>query len=251
MMKGEEVPKPSYLEVAVAAARRAGEIQLAGLQHQITVCSSSAHDVKLQIDLECEKAIRGIIRHAFPDHAVLAEEGGGAIAPDGPTWIVDPLDGSVNYSRRIPFFCTSIAVQEAGEDVLGVIYTPIFDELYVAEKGKGAFLNDVRIHVSDVDKLSDAIIAVGCGKSESAVLPSVEMINSLAVTARKIRILGAAALDIAYVAVGRLDGYFECGLRTWDIAAATLLLREVGGRARIAPAGEYAWDVRVDNGKVW
>ena len=243
--------KPSYLDVAVAAARRAGEIQLDGLQHPIKIHSTSAHDVKLQIDFECEKAIRGIIRHAFPDHVVLAEEGGGSISEDVPTWIVDPLDGSVNYSRRIPFFCTSIAMREAGEEILGVIYTPIFDELYVAEKGKGALLNDERIRVSNVDKLSDAIIAVGCGKSESAVLPSIEVINSLAITARKVRILGAAALDIAYVAAGRLDGYFECGLRTWDIAAAALLLREAGGRAQLAPAGEYAWDVRVDNGRVW
>lgn len=251
MMKGEEVPKPSCLEVAVAAARRAGEIQLAGLRRPIKVRQTSAHDVKLQIDVDCEEAIRGMIHDAFPEHAMLAEEGGGAIAEDVPTWIVDPLDGTVNYSRQIPFFCTSIAVRQAGEEILGVVYAPIFGELYVAEKGKGAWLNGERIRVSEVNRLADAIIAVGCGKAETSVLPSVNAIKELAFTARKVRILGAAALDIAYVAAGRLDGFFECGLRTWDIAAATLLLREAGGRAEIAPAGEHAWDVRIDNGKVW
>ena len=245
------MPKPSYLEVAVAAARRAGAIQLAGLRRPIRVNQTSAHDVKLQIDLDCEAAIRGMIRDAFPDHAILAEEGGGVIAGDVPTWIVDPLDGTVNYSRRIPFFCTSIAVRQAGEEVLGVIYAPIFGELYVAEKGGGAWLNGERIRVSEVANLSEAIIAVGCGKAETSVIPAVDAIRELAFTARKVRILGAAALDIAYIASGRLDGYFECGLRTWDIAAATLLLREAGGRACITPAGEHAWDVRIDNGQIW
>ncbi|MHB0937206.1 MAG: inositol monophosphatase family protein [Armatimonadota bacterium] len=243
--------KPSYLEVAVAAARRAGEIQLAGLRRPIRVNQTSSHDVKLQIDLDCEAAIRGMILDAFPDHAMLAEEGGGTIADDVPTWIVDPLDGTVNYSRHIPFFCTSISVRQAGEETIGVVYAPIYGELYVAEKGKGAFLNGEPIRVSEVSRLADAIIAVGCGKAESSVIPAVNTIKDLAFTARKVRILGAAALDIAYVAAGRMDGYFECGLRTWDIAAATLLLREAGGRAQLAPTGEHAWDVRIDNGKIW
>jgi myo-inositol-1(or 4)-monophosphatase len=245
------VLNPSYREIAVAAARRAGEIQLAGLRGPIDVRQTTAHDVKLQMDVECEEAIRDIIRCAFPDDAVLAEEGGGAIDEDAPTWIVDPLDGSVNYSRRIPFFCVSIAVRQYGQDLLGVIYAPVFDELYVAEAGKGAWLNRERLRVSDVSRLADAIIAVGCGKSASTLIPMVETVRDLAFTARKVRMLGAAALDLAYVAAGRLDGFFECGLRTWDIAAGNLLIREAGGRVQLAPTGEHAWDVRVDNGKVW
>jgi len=239
---------PSYLEVALAAARRAGAIQLAGLQRPMVVRSATAHDVKLQTDVDCEQAIREILLDAFPDHAILAEEGGGAIAPDAPTWIVDPLDGTVNYSRRIPFFCTSIALQQDGQELLGVIYAPVFDECYVAERGQGAFLNGQPICVSAIDRLADAMIAVGCGKQRHA---TTEAVRELAFTARKVRILGAAALDMAYVAMGRLDGFYECGLHSWDIAAGSLLIREAGGRLQITAAGEYQWDVRVDNGRIW
>jgi len=250
-LKGVDVLDSSYLDAAVAAARRAGEIQLAGLREPIEVRQASAHDVKLQIDVACEEAIRAIIGESFPHDAVLAEEGGGAIAEDAATWIVDPLDGSVNYSRRIPFFCVSIAVQQYGQELLGVIYAPIYDELYVAEAGKGARLNGERIRVSDVSRLADAIIAIGCGKSVSTLTPMVETFRDLAFTAHKVRMLGAAALDLAYVAMGRLDGFIECGLRTWDIAAGNLLIQEAGGRVQLAQAGEYAWDLRVDNGRVW
>lgn len=241
----------TYLDVAVAAARKAGDIQLAGLHTALHVREETLHDIKLQTDVDCEDAIREMLLGAFPDTSILAEEGGGEIAADVPTWIVDPLDGTVNYSRRIPFFCVSIALQVAGCETVGVVYAPVFDELFVAEIGKGATLNGAPIHVSDVPGMPEAMVAVGCGKSNATIHPLVAHVTDLAHRARKIRIFGAAALDMAYVAMGRLDGFIEGSLRTWDIAAGGLLIREAGGRTEIASVGEHAWDVRVDNGRLW
>lgn len=239
-----------FLEVAMTAARAAGELQRAGLRSSLEVREVSRHDVKLQMDVDCEELIRAMLWRAFPNHAILGEEGGGEIAPHVPTWIVDPLDGTVNYSRRVPHFCVSIALQLEGRVIVGVIYDPITDELFATEEGGGAFLNGTRIRVSDIDDLSAAIIGIGCGKSE-ATMPGVEQaMNKLIYRARKVRIMGAAALDMAYVAMGRYDGFLEAGLRSWDIAAGELLIREAGGRVRLTPAGEFTWDVLVDNGRL-
>ena len=239
-----------FLETAVAAARAAGEIQRAGLRRPIEVREEMAHDLKLQTDVDCEAAIRDRLGRAFPDHAILGEEGGGSI-PDGtPTWIVDPLDGTVNYSRRIPHFCVSIALQVDGRAVVGVVYHPITDELFTAQAGHGAFLNGEPIHVSAVSELRHAMVAMGWGKCEAAVSGTMSTMSGLIYTVQKIRILGAAALELAYIAAGRLDGFIEDGLRTWDIAAGTLLLEEAGGRVQATPAGEFAWNIRADNGRL-
>ncbi len=241
----------SPLDAAIRAARAAGEIQRDGLRRPIIVKQQSAHDVKLQTDVACEERIRDLLQDAFPGYAFLAEEGGGAIAPDGPTWIVDPLDGTVNYSRRIPHFCVSIALRQAGEEVLGVVYDPINDELFTAEAGGGARLNGARIRVSETRHLRDAIVAVGSGKGPEIINRMAAHLRHLSINAKKVRIMGAAALDLAYVAMGRYDGFYECGLRTWDIAAGALFVREAGGRVEIFSAGDHAWDVRVDNGRVF
>lgn len=239
------------LDAAVRAARRAGEIQLAGLRQPLIVQQETAHDVKLQTDLDCEAAIRGMLGAAFPAYAVLGEEGGGEIDPTRPTWIVDPLDGTMNYSRRIPHFCVSIALQVGGQEQVGVIYDPITDELFSAEIGQGAWLNGASIRVNSTAHLSDAIIAVGSGKGQETISRMSSTVSHLILHAKKLRIMGAAALDMAYVAMGRYDGFFECGLRSWDIAAGALLIREAGGHTHLDDLGDYTWDVKVDNGRIW
>jgi len=239
------------LEVAIAAARAAGEIQRAGMRGPVAVRSVTAHDLKLQTDVDCEAAIRDIIGSVFPDHAILGEEEGGVIADSVPTWIVDPLDGTVNYARHLPHFCVSIAVQIAGRATVGVVYHAVTDELFTAREGDGAFLNGERITVSNVTHLRDAMIAMGCGKSKSAIDGTLNAMRDMMYSAQKVRIWGAAALEMAYIACGRLDGFIEDGLRSWDVAAGTVLVREAGGRVHLTPAGEFAWNVRADNGQLF
>lgn len=242
---------PDIITVAIAAARCAGEIQRAQWRQPRIFREMTRHDIKLQTDVECEEAIREIITAAFPDHAILGEEGGGALDAGRPTWVVDPLDGTVNYARQVPHFCTSIAVQRDGRPVIGVVYDPLLDELFVAEEGVGAFLNDERITVSLAADLAAANVAVGFAKSVSTTTNMLAELSQLAHTAHKVRIMGAAALDLAYVAAGRFDGFVEYGLRTWDIAAGTLLVREAGGRVDLTPLDATTWDVRADNGLLW
>ncbi len=238
------------LDTAVLAARQAGQHQREAFYSRQRVREISPHDIKLQMDVESEDIIRQITHEAFPDYGFLAEESGGSIAADAPTWIVDPLDGTVNYSRQIPQFCTSIALQEDGEFVLGAIYDVMRDELFSAETGEGAFLNSHRLRVSETAEMADAIIVINFAKSTPAILRAMQDINHYAHQVRKIRIMGAAALDLAYVAAGRYDGYQEAGLRTWDVAAGTVIAREAGGRVALQSMGDFIWDVRADNGRL-
>lgn len=240
-----------YLEVAIAAARVAGELQRQAYHGTLVVRETSRHDIKLQTDVDCEEAIRGIIARAYPDHALLGEEGGGTLPAAQPVWIIDPLDGTVNFSRRLPHFCTSIALQMQGRVVAAVVYDPLLDELFTAEEGAGAYLNGTRLQVSDTAELCAANMAIGFAKSQETIARGLGKLTELAHAVSKIRIMGAAALDLAYVAAGRFDGFIEYGLRTWDIAAGTLLIREAGGHVLLSPRGELSWDVWADNGRIW
>ncbi|HEY3417500.1 MAG TPA: inositol monophosphatase family protein [Armatimonadota bacterium] len=241
----------TYLEIAVAAVQAAGALQREGWRKPALVRERLRHDIKLQMDVDCEELIRGMITRAFPDHAILGEEGGGKIPADTPTWIVDPLDGTVNYSRQVPHFCSSVAVQIAGKPVAGAVYDPIIDELYTASQGHGAFLNGEQIRVSAVTEIAAANVGMGFAKSVETIAHTFREMQTLARTVHKLRIMGSAALDLAYVACGRYDGFLEFGLRTWDIAAGMLLITEAGGRVFLESVGEYAWDVRADNGHLW
>lgn len=242
---------PELLDVALAAARMAGAMQRDGLHRPVEVLKVLRHDIKLAMDVACEEAIRAIIREAFPDHAILGEEEGGAIAEDRPTWIIDPLDGTSNYSRRIPHFCTSIAVQQGNRALAGVVYDPVREELFHAVEGGGAFLNGEPIRVSETTDMGMAILAVGFSKSVEAMERTLADVRKLRRRVHKFRILGAAALDLAYVACGRLDGFIEYGLHTWDIAAAGLLIREAGGQIGLTDAGTHLWHVSAQNGRLW
>ncbi|MCD6334502.1 MAG: inositol monophosphatase [Candidatus Latescibacteria bacterium] len=236
------------IEVAVEAAQAAGAILREHFGTDLKVDEQKHYDVKLEVDRLCEERVLAIIRRQCPDCGVLAEESGRQDRPSPYTWIIDPLDGTANYFRGVPHFCTSIALQHKKETVLGVVYNPLGDELFVAEKGRGARLNGAPIRVSAVARMEESFITCGFMKTEDAIHRGLKRFERLAFRASKMRIMGSAALNLCYVAMGRFDAYVEYGIRAWDMAAGALLVTEAGGRvdARLTPDGGY--DVLATNG---
>ena len=235
------------LETAIRAARRAGEVQLEACRGEIEVNKQDRRDIKLRADLLCEEVIIETIHESFPSHGILAEESGRAGADDGPVWVIDPLDGTANFSKRIPFFCTSIAATEEDEPLVGVIYDPLHEELFTAERGKPAQLNGEPIHVSDTPTLERSIVAYGFMKTDEAFRIGMQKVNQVAPRCWIIRNTGAAALHLAYVACGRLDGFFEYGLAPWDIAAGRLLITTAGGKVFLREIGEGYFEMTAGN----
>ncbi|MEO7199932.1 MAG: inositol monophosphatase family protein, partial [Dokdonella sp.] len=196
----------------------------------LSVVEKQRFDYASEVDRMAEAEIIRELRRAFPDHAMLAEESG-AQGKSRNVWVIDPLDGTHNYLRGFPHFCVSIAMLENGEPVHAVVYDPLRDELFTSSRGDGAFLNDRRIRVSARNELSGAMLATGFPFSQRQYLPAqLDMTRALLEKAEDIRRTGSAALDLAYVANGRLDGFYEIGLNPWDLAAGCLLVREAGGR---------------------
>ncbi len=225
------MPRPA-VNVAVRAARAAGQIILRNMNRleSLSVVEKQRFDYASEVDRMAEAEIIRELRRAFPDHAMLAEESG-AQGKSRNVWVIDPLDGTHNYLRGFPHFCVSIAMLENGEPVHAVVYDPLRDELFTSSRGDGAFLNDRRIRVSARNELSGAMLATGFPFSQRQYLPAqLDMTRALLEKAEDIRRTGSAALDLAYVANGRLDGFYEIGLNPWDLAAGCLLVREAGGR---------------------
>jgi len=245
-------------QTAVAAARAAGEIQKAHYGTILGVDLATRHDVKLEADRLCEQAIVGTIRRDWPDHAILTEEAG-PIGGDGDHWwLIDPLDGTVNFFYGLPYFCTSVAcyrravgerggfprpLSTLGEPLVGVVYAPPTDELFVAEAGEGATCNGVGIHAAAATELSEAIAAVGFGSREGSERHYVEQVRRLAPHLRKLRCLGSAAYDLCNVACGRLTAFYEMRLRPWEIAAGHVVLREAGAVLDAIELEEQTWNV--------
>jgi myo-inositol-1(or 4)-monophosphatase len=227
------------LETAIRAAREAGRVLLEGSRGEICVEHLAQRDVKLAMDKKAEEVILRIVREKFPGHAILSEECGVVGPKSDYLWVIDPLDGTVNYSRRIPLWGTSVALLHQGREIVGVIFDPIHGELYHAEEGQGAFLNGKRIRVSERAPLSAAIIAFGFSSREEQLRRGLAAAAQLPLSASKVRGMGSAVLHLAYVASGRLDGFFEFGINQWDIAAGIVLIREAGGKvsARTLPDG--------------
>jgi myo-inositol-1(or 4)-monophosphatase len=221
------------LNIAVKAARRAGSIiNRAALDRtQLEIRSKRANDFVTQVDKAAESAVIDIIRQAYPDHAILAEESGSlAGAKAEYRWIVDPLDGTTNFIHGFPQYCVSIALEHRGAIQHGVIYDPAKNELFTASKGRGAFLDDRRIRVSKCVQLKDALVGTGFPfKEMSRVDVYFRQLREIMATAAGVRRAGAAALDLAYVAAGRMDAFWELGLAPWDMAAGALMVQEAGG----------------------
>ncbi|MCM3784905.1 inositol monophosphatase [Neobacillus mesonae] len=251
------VTSKSYTAVAINAAAKAGEWikSRAGSAVKMTT-KYSAQDLVTEVDKGAEQMIRRLILTHFPDHAILGEEG---VEP-GPEasakaleaareeeylWIVDPVDGTTNFVHGFPFFSVSIALAHHGEVIVGVIYDPMRDELFVAEKGKGAYVHGNRMKVSAEESLSDSLVAIGFPPDPEFALPAnMAVAKALAPKVRNLRAGGSAALHLAYVAAGRLSAYTEIGLNPWDIAAGALLVQESGGTVTDTEGSPYNLSVR-------
>ena len=223
------------VNVMVKAARAAGNALLRGMHKldAIAVVEKDRMDFASEMDEAAEKAAVKELLRAYPGHAVLGEEGGsqGGGKPGGAVFVIDPLDGTSNYLRGFPHWCVSIALVEGGEAQHGVVFDPLRNELFTASRGSGAVLNDRKIRVAERKDIAGAVLTTGFPPRERERAPAqLECIRELLRDAEDIRRTGSAALDLAYVACGRSDGYFEAGVKPWDIAAGVLLVREAGGR---------------------
>jgi myo-inositol-1(or 4)-monophosphatase len=220
------------LNIAVKAARRAGAIINRASQDigTLTIKSKNFNDFVSEVDVAAERAIIDTLKDAYPSHGFLGEESGSTSHQSDFIWIIDPLDGTTNFLHNFPQYCVSIALQHKGEITQAVIYEPNRNDLYTATKGRGAFLNDKRIRVSKCDKLQEALIGTGFPFRDFRYLDDyLNMFKSMIQKTTGIRRAGSAALDLAYVASGALDGFWEIGLSPWDIAAGGLLIQEAGG----------------------
>jgi myo-inositol-1(or 4)-monophosphatase len=218
------------LEAAILAAKEAGEVLRDAFGAEQAVRYKGEVDIVTEVDERAEQLIREILLGAYPNYGMLAEEGGWLSGQEDIRWIVDPLDGTTNYAHGLPIFCVSIALEKSGEVVLGVVHDPMREETYTAERGEGATLNGEPIRVSDTDEPIRALIATGFPYDHAQMPEALDLFGSFEVLSRGMRRLGATALDLCYVASGRLDGYYERGIWAWDIAAGSLILEEAGGK---------------------
>jgi myo-inositol-1(or 4)-monophosphatase len=222
------------LSTAVKAARRAGSIINRGARDldRLTITTKGPKDFVSEVDRAAEAAIVETLFATYPDHAILAEEGTakGANADAEYLWIIDPLDGTTNFLHGLPQYCVSIALQHKGQITQGVIYDPVHNDLFTATRGRGAFLNDHRMRVSRRQHLKDCLIGTGFPFRDGSDLEAyVAMMRAMMAATAGLRRPGAAALDLAYVAAGYYDGFWEIGLNPWDVAAGSLLITEAGG----------------------
>jgi len=219
-----------YLQVAVSAARIAGQYQTSRFASTLDIEMKGDKNLVTEVDKESERLIVAHLLSRFPGHDIVAEEGDYLQTGSPCRWIIDPVDGTTNYAHGYPWFCSSIALEVEGELVAGVIYNPVYDELFTASKGEGAYLNGKRLSVSTRMPLSNSLLGTGF-PYDCATDPANNFANFIAFQkcARGIRRAGAAALDLAYVAAGRLDGFWELKLKAWDVAAGVLMVREAGG----------------------
>ena len=224
-----------HLDTAISAARDAGELLRAHFGKPLDVNEFAAHDIKLDLDVRAQTLITEKLLGAFPDHALYGEEGIAGNQASEWQWIVDPIDGTVNYFYSIPHFCISIALRRAGEIQLGVIYDPMRDELWAVEQGGTPTLNGATISVSARTQLSDAVLSVGFSKTKTTISAGMPLLEKYVMRARKCRLMGSAALDLAYVACGRLDAYIEQSVSLWDVAAGKILVESAGGSFEMTP----------------
>ncbi|HCK76682.1 MAG TPA: inositol monophosphatase, partial [Gammaproteobacteria bacterium] len=200
--------------------------------------SKGRNDYVSQADVEAERAVLDVLTRAYPDHGIIAEESGTREGSEY-TWVIDPLDGTTNFLHGFPMFAVSVAVKRAGVLEHGVVYDPLHDEMFTASRGEGAQLNGKRIRVSTTRKLAPSLLGTGFPVRDLGIIePAMRSFESLLLKASGIRRAGAAALDLAYVASGRLDGFWEFGLKPWDMAAGALLIREAGGLVSDVSGGQ-------------
>ena len=228
------------LHTAVRSVREAGRVILMYFNQldRLEYSSKGRNDYVSQADVEAERAVLDVLTRAYPDHGIIAEESGEREGSEY-TWVIDPLDGTTNFLHGFPMFAVSVAVKRAGVLEHGVVYDPLHDEMFTASRGEGAQLNGKRIRVSTTRKLAPSLLGTGFPFRDLGIIePWMRSFQSLLPKTSGIRRAGAAALDLAYVAAGRLDGFWEFGLKPWDMAAGALLIREAGGLVADVSGGQ-------------
>ncbi|MBI5206160.1 MAG: inositol monophosphatase [Candidatus Firestonebacteria bacterium] len=244
-----------FESVAIQAAMYAGKLQRNTYQKSKKIHYKGEINLVTDIDLKCEKIIKRIILKNFPDHSILAEESDEKKTISIYRWIIDPLDGTTNFAHGYPVFCVSIALEKQGEIILGVIFDPVKNELFLARKGRGAFLNGKKIKVSNIDSVTKSLLVTGFPYDirEDNNNNNLNYFSKMSLSAQAVRRDGSAALDLAYIACGRFDGYWELKLSPWDIASGILLIEEAGGKATDISGGKISLNSRTivsSNGKI-
>lgn len=225
----------NFLDPAIEAAQAAGGLLRASFERPLNVDANEAHDIKLELDRRSQALIESLLIERFPDHAIYGEEGMRGDANSEFQWVIDPIDGTVNFFYGVPHFAISIALRRAGKIIVGVIYDPMRDDLWAVEENGTPTLNGRPIKVSARRVLSDAIVSVGVAKSLDSINRGLPLFERMVRSAKKCRMMGSAALDIAYVASGRLDAYIESTISLWDVAAGILLVERAGGHVALEP----------------
>ncbi|KAF0111257.1 MAG: myo-inositol-1(or 4)-monophosphatase [Chloroflexi bacterium] len=219
------------LEQVITWAKQAGKIALDGFLTDHTLGFKNLTDVVTEVDHACEKLLMGVILSRFPGHSILTEETGSVKGSEDHCWYIDPLDGTINYSHRLPVYCISVAYHAHEKLLLGVVYDPARDECFSAERGKGAWLNGEPIRVSECASLQKALLSTGFPYHDAEKFEqNLRLFGHLTHTTQGVRRFGSAAIDICYVACGRIDAYWEQEINAWDIAAGVLIVEEAGGK---------------------
>jgi myo-inositol-1(or 4)-monophosphatase len=243
-----------FAAVGTEIAGRAGKYALERLRTDFTVEHKGTINLVTEVDVAAEEMIVNRIREKFPDHSVLAEEKNAETRGGTCTWIIDPLDGTTNYAHGFPFFSVSIGLEISGQVVLGIVYDPVRDELFTARKDSGAFCNDEQIHVSRTESLNTGLLATGFPYDiRTSEENNLQYFCAFALTCQGIRRTGSAALDLCYLAAGRIDGFWESKLNPWDCAAGYLIVSEAGGRVTDysgGPASIYKAEVVASNNRI-
>ncbi len=243
----------SYLETAVAIARESGALLADFFARRIPFELKGENDLVTEADRASERLVIERLTKHYPTHAIVAEEGGGHESTSGYRWYVDPLDGTTNFAHSFPCFNVTLALEHQGELIAGVIFDPINEELFTAEQGAGAYLNGSRIQVSKVAKLESTLVATGFPSRKRHLSVNIHFYHQLGMATHGVRRCGSAAIDLAFVACGRLDAFWEFGLNPWDMAAGRLLVAEAGGKfsgMHGEPHKLRGPDLLVDNGLV-
>ena len=219
----------SYLETAIDIAREAGALLATYFERRIGFELKGDFDLVTVADRASEHLVVERLRQHFPSHSIVAEEGGGHEGTSGYRWYVDPLDGTTNFAHGYPIYNVTMGLELDGEMLAGVVFDPNRQEMFSAERGAGAYLNNRRIRVSAVKRLEDSLVSTGFPSSKRHLNVNIHFYHQMAMASHGVRRTGSAAIDLAYVACGRLDAFWEFGLKPWDMAAGTLLVAEAGG----------------------
>lgn len=247
---------PRFLETAIEAVTRAGELQISRFGSQVRIEKKGAIDLVTEIDLEVERMFRALIAERFPDHDVLAEEMGQTRSGARCRWVFDPLDGTTNYAHGIPIFCSTVALEVDEVPTVAAVFDPNRRELFTADRGVGAWLNGEPLHVSQAKTLIDAVLVTGFPydiREPWRMQEILALFTGFLGQARAIRRLGSAAIDLCWVAAGRMDGFWEQALQPWDVMGGALIVQEAGGHVTGldgAPWDAHKGNVLASNGHV-